>query len=131
MYCVDNGDFATEYCGHSMLFYVVLTPSIASIPMTPLLLQAFSSTVLTCNALGGPRLIISWYRENQLLLSGQIGDTSLTYDISNANITDIGDYTCVAVVNDRHINSTVINILGKYVMEIHTYVYKFYEILFA
>ena len=84
--------------------------------MTPLLLQAFSSTMLSCNALGGPRLIIRWYGENQLLLSGQIGDTSLTYDISSANVTDNGDYMCIAVVDDHYINSTVINILGKYCM---------------
>ena len=88
-------------------------PSITSIPMTQQLLQAFSSSTVTCKAQGGPRLIIMWYRENQLLVSGQIGNTSLTYYISNANITDNGNYMCVAVIGDHQINSTFIKVLGK------------------
>ena len=81
--------------------------------MTPLLLQAFSSNSITCTAQGGPRLVIRWYRQNQLLLSGQTGNTSLTYQIQNASVTDNGNYTCVAVVDDYMINSTIINVLGK------------------
>ena len=97
----------------SIFICIVLMPSVHSIPMTPLLLQAFSSTPITCTAQGGPRLIIRWYRENQLILSGQTGNTSLTYQILNANVSDNGNYTCAAVVDDYEINSTFINVLGK------------------
>ena len=89
-------------------------PSIIAIfPMTSLSLQAFGSTTITCEAQGGPRLIIRWYKANQLVLSGQIGNTSLSYDIPSANVTDNGDYTCVASIDDYEVNSTSINILGK------------------
>lgn len=89
-------------------------PSItAIIPMTSLLLQALSSTTITCEARGGPRLIIRWYRGNELMLSGQIGNISLSYNISSANVTDNGDYTCVAGIDDYDVNSTSISVLGK------------------
>ena len=76
-------------------------PSIVAIPMSPLLLQAFSSATVTCKAQGGPRLIIKWYKENQLILTGQRGNTSLNYNILSANVTDNGNYTCVAAVDDH------------------------------
>ena len=96
------------------IFYIVIIPSItAIIPLTSLSLQAFGSTTITCEAQGGPRLIIRWYKANQLVLSGQIGNTSLSYDIPSANVTDNGDYTCVASIDDYEVNSTSINILGK------------------
>ena len=89
-------------------------PSITTIiPMTSLLLQAFTSTTIMCEAQGGPRLIIRWYRGNKLILSGQIGNTTLSYNISSVNVTDNGDYTCVAGIDDYEVNSTSINILGK------------------
>ena len=89
-------------------------PSITTIiPMTSLLLQAFSSNTITCEAQGGPRLLIRWYKGNELILSGQIGNTSLSYNISSANVTDNGDYTCVAGIDDYEVNSTSINLLGK------------------
>ena len=87
-------------------------PSITGIPLTPLMLQASSTVTITCAALGGPRLIISWYKGNQLISSGQIGETSLSYNIFNANVTNNGDYMCVAAVNEYQVNSAFINVLG-------------------
>ena len=81
--------------------------------MTPLLLQASSNSTVTCAAQGGPRLIIHWYKGNLLISSGQIGETSLSYDIVNANVTDNGNYMCVAAVNEYQVNSPFINVLGK------------------
>ena len=95
-----------------LLYCTVLTPSITSISMTPLLLQAFSSATITCKAKGGPRLIISWYKRNELISSGQIGNTSLSFDILNASVTDNDIYTCGADVDDYQINSTLITVLG-------------------
>ena len=94
------------------ILYIVLTPSITSISMAPLLLQAFSSATITCKAQGGPRLIISWYKGNELISSGQIGNTSLSYDILNASVTDNDVYTCGAVVDNYEINMTLITVLG-------------------
>lgn len=68
---------------------------------------------MTCTAQGGPRLIISWYRGNQLVLSGLIGDTDLNYSIQNASVVDNGEYTCVANIDSHQVNSSFINVLGK------------------
>lgn len=88
-------------------------PSVNLLSPTLILLQVHNSTTLMCEAFGGPRLIIRWLKENQIVMSGQIGRTSLAYTIENANVFDDGNYTCVAVIDGTQVNSTEVNVIGK------------------
>ena len=67
-----------------------------------------------CDALGGPRLILTIQRENGTsVATGAMGDNSLTYNfMSGSGI--FGEYTCNADIDDRQITESVL-VVGMYV----------------
>ena len=88
-------------------------PSVNLLTPALVLLEVGNSSILMCEAYGGPRLVIKWLRGNEVVMLGQTGETGLSYTIQSSDVNDDGNYTCVAVVDGIQVNSTNINVIGK------------------
>jgi len=84
----------------------VLTPVIHTISMSPTLLQVGITINLTCEAMGGPRLLLAWLRNGAEITSGNMGMATLT--LSSIDGCDFGNYTCIATIDDMQESSTVL-----------------------
>ena len=101
-----------------MISITVLTPVIVSITTSPVLLQSGDSVNLTCSAMGGPRLELSWQRDGIDIVNGMMGDSMVTRTIMLASNNDLGNYTCRATIDLEQIESTVL-VVGKISLILH------------
>ena len=96
-----------------MISITVLTPVIAPImPSSPVLLQSGDSVNLTCSAMGGPRLVLAWQRDGMDIVTGMMGDSMVTRIITSASNNDLGNYTCLVIIDSEQMESTVL-VVGK------------------
>ena len=98
----------------------VLTPVILTIlPISPILTQVGDLINLTCTAIGGPRLVLSWLRNGTEVASGQMGINTLTFSLNLFDTCDFGNYTCTATIDDMQQSSTVlVEARGKLKLEL-------------
>jgi len=93
--------------------FIVRLPMITTAPPNPVLLRVSDSYLLSCEAAGGPQLVITWMKGDQVLQTGNIGDTVLNFFILSATYEDENNYTCTATIDDVQVfNST--SVIGKY-----------------
>ena len=96
---------------------IYMNPHISS----PLLLATIN---VTCEVIGSPEPIISWYKDGQLLR----GRTGKTLVIEEVSLQDRGSYHCEAVNsnsdgerNAKASQDTILNIEGKNIADIVCY----------
>ena len=95
-----------------MIYITVLTPVIVSITTSPVLLQSGDSVNLACSAMGGPRLELAWQRDGMDIENGMMGDSMVTRIITSASNNDLGNYTCLVIIDSEQMESTVL-VVGK------------------
>ena len=89
-------------------FTLVLSPMITSFTPAPqLLLEVNESGSLVCNALGGPRLVITIERDGSVFENGTMGDDIVEYNFM-ANNETFGNYTCTAMIDDMEMNESTL-----------------------
>ena len=76
--------------------------------MSPVLTQVGDMINLTCTAMGGPRLVLSWLRNGIEVAGGKMGNFTLTFSLSLFDSCDFGNYTCTATIDDMQQSSTVL-----------------------
>ena len=77
------------------------------------LLDVNSNGSLVCDALGGPRLVITIRREDgSMVVNGTMGDDRLVYNFT-ANNNTFGNYTCSAAIDDMQISESAL-VVGMY-----------------
>ena len=67
---------------------------------------------LVCDALGGPRLVITIQREGSTVATGTMGDDRLVYNFTAIDGT-LGDYTCSAAIDNMEMSESVL-VVGMY-----------------
>ena len=88
--------------------FTVLTPIILTIPMSPVTLQVGDAINLTCGALGGPRLMLSWLKDGTEIVSSKMGIDVLNFAMNTTDDCDFGNYTCIATIDDMYEFYTVL-----------------------
>lgn len=89
--------------------FVVLTPVILTIlPMSPISLQIGDIISLTCTALGGPRLVLTWLKNGTEVAANQMGISTLDFTLNLTDSCDFGNYTCNAAIDGMQESSTVL-----------------------
>ena len=77
------------------------------------LLDVNDSGSLVCNAMGGPRLVITIRREDgSMVANGTMGYDSLVYNFTADNNT-FGNYICSAAIDDMQISESAL-VVGMY-----------------
>ena len=82
-------------------------PMVTITPPLILLLNVSDSTMLTCIGLGGPRLVLTWEKDNITIKTGEIGNDVLQLNFT-ANIDNFGNYTCNAIIDDMQISQSLL-----------------------
>ena len=88
--------------------FTVLTPVVLTMSMSPIPLQVGDAINLTCAALGGPRLMLSWLKDGTEIVSGKMGVDVLNFTLNTTDDCGFGNYTCIATIDDMHEFSTVL-----------------------
>ena len=70
--------------------------------MSPLPLQVGDAINLTCGALGGPRLMLSWLKNGTEIVRGKMGIDVLNFVLNTTDDCDLGNYTCIATIDDMY-----------------------------
>ena len=103
------------------LICTVLTPVILRIPLSITSLQVGDAINLTCIALGGPRLVLQWLKDNATIASGQMGISVLNFALNTTDNCDFGNYTCIAMIDDMLESYTTLVIPGKLIVNYYWY----------
>ena len=96
----------------------VMTPMVNINPSSPILVDVSTNTSfnLTCMAMGGPRLVLTWEKDDMTLMNGTMGSDTLVYNVmlSSSNGNDVlGNYTCRSTIDDMSITDSVL-VVGMY-----------------
>ena len=76
-------------------------------PLPQLLLDVNDTGSLGCDAMGGPRLVITIQREDGIVVTGAMGDERVVYNFTASNET-FGNYTCTATIDDMQMNESML-----------------------
>ena len=99
-------------------FTLVLSPIIMSFTPSLSLLNVTDNGSLICDALGGPRLVITIRGQGGIIVAtGTMGDDRLVYNFTAADNTS-GNYTCSATIDDMQMSESVL------VVGVCVYVFK-------
>jgi len=85
---------------------------IVDAPPNPVLLQINDSAQLSCEAAGGPQLVITWMKGDLVISTGSIGDTVVQFLILSATYDDENNYTCVASIDGEQVSIST-SVMGK------------------
>ena len=103
-----------------LIFNIVLRPNITDITFTPqptntsLLLNFTNSQLMTCSAIGGPRIMTMWLFDDGSPLSIVAnGSDTVTYNISSSSTSDTGIYYCIATIDGMNDTSDVYTLFGE------------------
>ena len=97
----------------TLIHTLVLSPMIMDITSSPVLLNVSDDVSLTCMAMGGPRLVLTWNRDGSVVTNGAMGLDILTHNITMAGDNDYGNYTCRATIDDMEMIESVL-VVGMY-----------------
>ena len=87
-------------------------------PFSQLFLNVDDDGSLICDALGGPRLVITILRDGTVVENGIMGDSRVVYNFTASN-NSFGNYTCIATIDDMEANESTL-VVGMYAW-VHTY----------
>ena len=76
-------------------------------PLPQLLLDVNNTGSLGCDALGGPRLVITIERDGIVVENGTMGNDRVVYNFTASNET-FGNYTCTATIDDMQMNESML-----------------------
>lgn len=101
---------------------------IMDITLSPVLLNVSDSASLTCMAMGGPRLVLTWRRrDGTVVTTGKMGLDTLTHNITITSDDDFGNYTCNAVIDGMEMIQSVL-VVGMYIsLMVYCIIYMYCE----
>ena len=88
-----------------------MTPMVTVNESSQLLLNVNDSDSLMCMGMGGPRLVLTWDRDGEVVDTGMMGDDTLQHHLTADNDT-FGNYTCTATIDDMNVSQSV-EVVGK------------------
>ena len=112
-YLTGNTDAASCVIATSICFTSVLSPLIMSFthlgftPFSFLLLDVDDKGSLICDALSGPRLVITILRDGTVVENGIMGESRVFYNFTASN-SSFGTYTCIATIDDMEVNESTL-----------------------
>ena len=90
-----------------------MTPMVTVNESSQLLLNVNDSDSLMCMGMGGPRLVLTWDRDGEVVVAGMMGDDTLQHHVTVDNDNDtFGNYTCTATIDDMNVSQSV-EVVGK------------------